>query len=81
MKHQAMRHMDNWRFSPPSFSAPYWSGQLHAPAVLPPGKQPNISIANNGQSEKGPVWILWRKKLVPARKRVTILPFVVHPVT
>jgi hypothetical protein len=47
------------------------SGQLHAPAALPPGKPPVPSGYEAGWAPE-PVWALWsgEKALAPARNRI-----------
>jgi hypothetical protein len=39
------------------------SGQLHAPAVYPPGKEPPEPIGQEAGWAPKQVWTLWRKKL------------------
>jgi hypothetical protein len=39
------------------------SGQLHAPAALPPGKQPPVSIGYEAEWAPEPVWTTWRKEI------------------
>jgi hypothetical protein len=37
------------------------SGQLHAPAALPPGKVPPVSIGYKAGWAPEPIWTLWRR--------------------
>jgi hypothetical protein len=37
------------------------SGQLHAPAALPPGKGPPVPIREGDRRAPESVWTLWRK--------------------
>jgi hypothetical protein len=39
------------------------SGQLHVPAVLPPGKEPPVPIGYEAGWAPEPVWTMWRKFL------------------
>jgi hypothetical protein len=39
------------------------SGQLHAPAALPPGKEPPVPIGQEVRWTPEPVWTTWRKFL------------------
>jgi hypothetical protein len=46
-KHHAMKAYWEWRYSPLILWPRHYmqvSGQLHAPAALPPGKEPPVSI-------------------------------------
>jgi hypothetical protein len=46
------------------------SGQLHAPATLPLGKQPLVPIGEETGWALDPVCVLWkREKFYPARNR------------
>jgi hypothetical protein len=38
------------------------SGQLHAPAALPPGKEPPVPIGEEGRWTPEPVWTTWRRE-------------------
>jgi hypothetical protein len=38
------------------------SGQLHAPAALPPGKEPPLSIGQKAGWAPEPVWTTWRRE-------------------
>jgi hypothetical protein len=38
------------------------SGQLHAPAALPPVKEPQIPIGQETGWDPEPVWMLWSKE-------------------
>jgi hypothetical protein len=38
------------------------TGQLHAPAALPPGKEPPVPILWEAGWAPEPVWTLWRKQ-------------------
>jgi hypothetical protein len=38
------------------------SGQLHAPAVLPTGKEPLVPIGQEVGWTSEPVWTIWRKE-------------------
>jgi hypothetical protein len=42
------------------------SGQLHAPTVLPPGKQPPVPIGQEAGWSSEPVWTLWRRENLPS---------------
>jgi hypothetical protein len=46
-------------------------GQLHAPATLPPGKEPPVPTVQEAGRAPVPVWSLWRteKSLAPVRNR------------
>jgi hypothetical protein len=35
------------------------SGQLHAPAALPPGKEPLVPIGEEAEWAPEPVWTRW----------------------
>jgi hypothetical protein len=47
------------------------SGQLHAAAALPPGKEPLIQIEEEARQAPEPAWMLWEreKSLVPTGNR------------
>jgi hypothetical protein len=38
------------------------SGQLHAPAALPPGKEPRVPIGEDVGWTSEPVWTIWRRE-------------------
>jgi hypothetical protein len=38
------------------------SGQLHAPAPLPPGKEPPVPIGQEGGWTPEPIWTTWRRE-------------------
>jgi hypothetical protein len=38
------------------------SGQFHAPATLPPGKEPPVTIGYEAGWAPEPVWTLWRRE-------------------
>jgi hypothetical protein len=38
------------------------TGQLHAPAALPPGKEPPVTIGKEAGWAPEPVWTTWRRE-------------------
>jgi hypothetical protein len=38
------------------------SGQLHAPAALPPGKEPHLPVEQEAGWAPEPVWATWRSE-------------------
>jgi hypothetical protein len=41
------------------------SGQLNATTALPPGKEPLVLIGQEGGWAPEPVWMMWRRKILP----------------
>jgi hypothetical protein len=56
------------------------NGQLHAPAALPPGKDPTISIASEAGWPPQPIWALWRSKNLLPYRDSNSEPLVAQPV-
>jgi hypothetical protein len=56
------------------------SGQLQAPAALPPGKEPPVPIAGRAPEQ---VWALWstEKSLAPSGNRTPAIQLVAHRYT
>jgi hypothetical protein len=42
------------------------SGQLHAPAALPPAKEPRVPIGEEAGWAPEPVWVWWKIVKFPA---------------
>jgi hypothetical protein len=42
------------------------SGQFHAPAASPPGKELPIVIGKEDEWAPGPVWTWWRREKIPS---------------
>jgi hypothetical protein len=58
------------------------SGQLHAPAALPPGKAPPIPTGYEAWWAPESVWMLWRRdKSCTARNRTQVVQLIVHRCT
>jgi hypothetical protein len=56
------------------------SGQLHAPAVLPPGKEPPVPIGWEFGLAPEPVWTTWRRENSLPYRDSNLDPSVVQPV-
>jgi hypothetical protein len=55
-------------------------GQLHAPAALPPEKEPAVPIGYEVGWTPEPVWTTWRKKILDPHRDSISNPSVVQPV-
>jgi hypothetical protein len=64
--------MGEWRYSSTILDLDTrWSGQLHAPAALSPGKKPPVPVEEEAGRTPEPVWQLWsrEKRVAPAGSR------------
>jgi hypothetical protein len=60
-----MKAYGEWMYRS-TFSWPrHWlevSGQLHAQAALPPGKEPSVPIGEEVRWTSEPVWTIWKRE-------------------
>jgi hypothetical protein len=52
------------------------SGQLHAPAALPPGKEPLVRTEQEAEWAPEPFWTRWCRKKFPRRESNPRTPIV-----
>jgi hypothetical protein len=49
------------------------SGELHAPAALPPGKEPPVPVGYDAGWATEQVWTTWRREAIPSERSVDIV--------
>ena len=70
----------SYKVRPFIFQTQEVSGQLHAPATLPQGKQPTVSTVQEARWTPEFIWMLWRGEKFLATARIWADSSVVQPI-